>query len=126
MTEMYFRLLIAISIIFVLKDWYKIEVLKKSPDHKRGLLLRGCTCLAIALVLADGSIDRIENLICTPVIMGYIFQYGLNLARKRPLVYLSPRSNKFDYMMMRTFRRPILAFVFMTILFVGAIIWKIA
>lgn len=123
MTAMYFRLLISITILFVLRDWYRIEILKKPIDHKRGFLLRAFTCLAIALVLQDH--EMVENLICTPIIEGYIFQYGLNLARRKPLVYLNPRSDKFDYWMMKIFRYAKWVFVFMTTLFIGAMVWKL-
>ena len=122
---MYFRLLVGISILFVLKDWYRIEVLKKSIDHKRGFLLRSVTCIAIALVMRDDPGEIIKNLICTPVIMGFIFQYGLNIVRRKSLVYLNPTSNRTDYWLLRIFRYKWLIFTLLAILFVGAIIWKL-
>lgn len=122
---MFLRWIIGFSVLFVLRDWFIIEIKKKSPNHGRGLTMRAFISIAISFVISDSGQTIVENLMASFFIVGFIFMYGLNIARKKPLLYLNPESDVTDKILVKIFRDPLAIFVFALIGFIAAIAIKI-
>ena len=121
---MFIKIIIIASTLFAIRDWYIIEVKKKVPNHERGFTMRLVISTVICLVVAKDNNDLIENFISAPWIVWFVFQYGLNTLRGKTLTYLSPESSKLDGFLLRIFKKSDRAFVFLLIMFLGALIFK--
>lgn len=122
---MFIKLLILITLMFAVRDWYIIEVKKRSPNHGKGFTMRLVISSIVCLVVAKNNLDIIENFIAAPFIVWFVFQYGLNVLRGKPLTYLSPTSNNTDRILLKVFKNPKMVFVVLVVLFVSSIIFKI-
>jgi hypothetical protein len=121
---MFLKIIILASILFAIRDWYIIEVKKKVPNHGKGFTMRLVISAIICLVVAKDNNDLIENFIVAPWIVWFVFQYGLNILRDKKLTYLSPESSKLDGFLLRIFKKSDRAFVFLLVMFLGALIFK--
>lgn len=121
----FLKWIIGLSILFVLRDWFIIMVKKQTPNHGRGLTMRAFISIAISFVISDGGWTIVENLFCSFFIVGFIFMYGLNIARNKGLLYLNPKSNKTDGILLKIFRVPLAIFFFAFLGFLLALTIKI-
>lgn len=92
-------IVVFVSILDVAINYKWIEVYKidlnendntwRFPSHKWSTIVRGA-------LLAIVGLFRVDLLLCVPLYW-FIFHYGLNIVRKKPLLYLG--SNKIDKML---------------------------
>ena len=120
---MFLKTLMLASILFALRDWYIIEIKKRSPNHGKGFTMRLVISSLICLVIAKDNNDLIENFIAAPGIVWFTFQYGLNVLRGKPLTHMSD-SNKTDQILLKIFKKPKTVFVVLLLLFLSSIIFK--
>jgi hypothetical protein len=107
------------AILFALKDSSKISS-GKSPNHNKGFTLRLVVCLLIIGIGASNAYDIWENLFCVPIILGFTFQYSINLMVGNHLMYIG-RTAKFDRLLWKYGQGPFPVFVVWGLLFVIAI-----
>lgn len=87
-----FLIWLAFIFLEIISDWYMITILKISPNHTHSFWLRFGAGLLWFWI--SGFIFRIEfqRWILIPIMEAFtfwfIFDYGLNLARKMPLLHL--------------------------------------
>lgn len=110
----FLKVIVGLSLLFVAYDWFKIEIRKKSINHKKAWTARAFLAVITSLFIRDSSWDIIENLIASIGIVWFVFQYGLNLARGRGLFYINPDGDSaIDKLLVRTLKHPLAIFLFL-------------
>lgn len=113
----FLRVIVGLSLLFVAYDWFKIEIRKKNINHKKAWTARAFLCVVASLFIRDSSWDIIENLIASIGIVWFVFQYGLNLARGKGLLYINPKGKStIDKLLVRILKHPLAIFLFLAFL----------